>query len=89
MTTIPKDIANIAHNRDFKVTIRVGRSGLTDAVYDELSAQLDSRKVVKIKINRGLVEEKSDRQELFNEIAEQVGATLVDSRGNVAIYWRP
>ncbi len=25
---------------------------------------------------------------IFQEIAEHVGATLVDARGNVAIYWK-
>jgi RNA-binding protein YhbY len=45
--------------------------------------------VVKIKINRGLVPDREDRKQLFVEIASNVGATLVDARGNVAIFWQP
>lgn len=78
----------MAHDRAFKVTLRVGRSGLSDAMYDELDGQLKSRKVVKIKINKGLIEAREDRRALFEEIATRAKAILVDARGNVAILWR-
>ena len=88
MTDVPAHIRNMAHDREFKVTIRIGRSGLSDAMYDELDAQLTSRKVVKVKMNKGLIEESASRKTVFVEIAERVNAILVDARGNVAIYWR-
>ena len=78
----------MAHDREFKVTLRIGRAGLTDAMFEELDAQLRSRKVVKVKMNKGLVDERGDRLKLFEEIAERINAILVDARGNVAIYWR-
>ncbi len=78
----------MAHDRNFKVTLRIGRSGLSDAMYVELDAQLKKRKVVKVKLNKGLIDERDDRKEVFQEIADNVRATLVDARGNVAIYWR-
>jgi RNA-binding protein len=88
MTDVPTHIRKMAHDREFKVTIRIGRSGLSDAMYEELDAQLSSRKVVKVKMNKGLIEERADRKAVFEEIAERVNAILVDARGNVAIYWR-
>ena len=88
MSRVPDSIRRMAHDRNFKVTIRIGRSGLTDAMVEELDAQLRSRKVVKVKMNKGLVDERSERQLLFEEIATRVNAVLVDARGNVAIYWR-
>jgi len=88
MTDVPTHIRKMAHNREFKVTIRIGRSGLSDAMYEELDAQLSSRKVVKVKMNKGLIEERADRKAVFQEIADRVNAILVDARGNVAIYWR-
>jgi RNA-binding protein YhbY len=88
MSNIPANIRRMAHDREFKVTLRIGRSGLSDAMFDELDAQLQSRKVVKIKMNKGLVEERGARQEVFEEIAARTNAILVDARGNVAIYWR-
>ena len=88
MSDVPANIRKMAHDRQFKVTIRIGRSGLSDAMYEELDAQLSSRKVVKVKMNKGLIEERADRKAVFEEIAERVNAILVDARGNVAIYWR-
>ena len=88
MTDVPSHIRKMAHDREFKVTIRIGRSGLSDAMYEELDAQLSSRKVVKVKMNKGLIEERASRRTVFEEIAERVNAILVDARGNVAIYWR-
>ncbi len=88
MTRVPEHIRKMAHDRQFKVTIRIGRSGLSDAMYEELDAQLKSRKIVKVKMNKGLIEESANRRAAFEEIAERVNAILVDARGNVAIYWR-
>ena len=88
MSDVPTHIRKMAHDREFKVTIRIGRSGLSDAMFEELNAQLSSRKVVKVKMNKGLIEERADRRTVFEEIAERVNAILVDARGNVAIYWR-
>lgn len=87
MKDIPANIRRMAHDRDFRVTLRIGRSGLSDAMYEELNAQLSSRKVVKIKINKGLTDEREERRQIFEEIAERTGSVLVDARGNVAIYW--
>jgi len=88
MSKVPANIRKMAHDREFKVTIRIGRSGLSDAMYEELDAQLSSRKVVKVKMNKGLIEERASRRTVFEVIAERVNAILVDARGNVAIYWR-
>lgn len=88
MKEVPANIRRMAHDRDFRVTLRIGRSGLTDAMFDELDAQLRSRKVVKVKMNKGLTEERDERRLIFQDIAERMGAVLVDARGNVAIYWR-
>ena len=88
MSDVPASIRKMAHDREFKVTLRIGRAGLTDAMFEELDAQLRSRKVVKVKMNKGLVEERGDRLKLFQEIAARTNAKLVDARGNVVIYWR-
>ena len=88
MSEVPANIRRMAHDREFKVTLRIGRSGLSDAMYEELDTQLSSRNVVKLKMNKGLIEERADRRVVFKEIAERVNAKLVDARGNVAIYWR-
>ena len=70
MKDIPANIRRMAHDREFRVTLRIGRSGLTDAMHDELDAQLRSLKVVNVKMNKGLTDERDERRQLFEQIAE-------------------
>ncbi|NDF33602.1 MAG: YhbY family RNA-binding protein, partial [Euryarchaeota archaeon] len=70
------------------VSVRVGRNGLTDAIFNELTDQLNKRKLVKIKANKGILEGSSDRASLFSEIAEKTESVLVFQRGNVAVFWK-
>ena len=86
MKEIPANIRRMAHDRDFRVTLRIGRSGLSDAMYDELNAQLSSRKVVKIKINKGIYERDS-RTQVWDYLAEETSAVIVLARGNVGVLW--
>jgi RNA-binding protein len=85
---IPGHIRKIAHDRTFKISLRIGRSGVSESTIEELTAQLASRKVVKAKINRGIVEGRESKTELFELLAEKTKSRLVDVRGNVAIFWR-
>ena len=51
---IPDSILRQAKDASLPVTMRIGKSGLTDAVVVELEGQLSSRTLVKAKVNRGL-----------------------------------
>ena len=51
---IPDSILRQAKDASLPVTMRIGKSGLTDAVVVELDGQLSSRTLVKAKVNRGL-----------------------------------
>ena len=89
MTSVPNHIKRMANDRELVVSVRVGRNGLTNAIFDELIDQLNTRKLVKIKANKGIVEGSSDRTNLFSEIAQRTESTLVFHRGNVAVFWKP
>tara|TARA_B100001939_G_scaffold189365_1_gene163021 strand:+ start:92 stop:331 length:240 start_codon:yes stop_codon:yes gene_type:complete len=78
----------MANDRELVVSVRVGRNGLTDAIFNELTDQLNKRKLVKIKANKGILEGSSDRTSLFSEIAEKTDSILVFQRGNVAVFWK-
>ena len=51
---VPGSILRQAKDASLPVTMRIGKSGLTDAVVVELEGQLSSRTLVKAKVNRGL-----------------------------------
>ena len=89
MTSVPYHIKRMANDRDLVVSVRVGRNGLTNAIVEELIDQLNTRKLVKIKANKGIVEDSRDRTNLFSELAQQSDSTLVFHRGNVAVFWKP
>ena len=88
MSSVPNHIKRMANDRELVVSVRVGRNGLTDAIFNELTDQLNKRKLVKIKANKGILEGSSDRTSLFFEIAEKTESVLVFQRGNVAVFWK-
>jgi RNA-binding protein YhbY len=54
----------------------------------ELKDQLDSKRLVKLKINKGVVSERSARSTIISEIEESTGSTSVFTRGNIAVFWK-
>lgn len=69
---------------DLDVTVWVGKSGI-EAVVDELSDQLDDRKLVKAKFLRA-ARGGTSTEALADELAEAVGADLIETRGNTAVF---
>ena len=87
MSDIPKNIRKQALSREIQPTVRIGKSGITDALYDEIKGQLKTRSLVKIKANRGLFDRDAIK-EVWNHLAEETSSVLVVSRGNIAVLWR-
>lgn len=87
MVTIPSHILSEAKSRNFRPSVRIGKSGLSETVIDEIRQQLGSRSLVKIKVNKGLFE-REQRSAVWAQIAEQCDSTLVLQRGNIGVLWR-
>ncbi|DAC26152.1 MAG TPA: YhbY family RNA-binding protein [Candidatus Poseidoniales archaeon] len=87
MKNIPSEIKKLALSRELKPTIRIGKSGLTDNLVSEIVTQLSSKKLVKIKINRGLFD-KNDLQNLWLHLSNSTNSTVVSVRGNVGVLWK-
>jgi len=88
MSDIPKSIKKLALSRDLKPTIRIGKSGITESLVAEISDQLLTKSVVKIKINRGLFD-KNDLKNVWLHLETSTNSRLVSSRGNVGVLWKP
>ena len=69
---------------DVAVTVWVGKSGI-GAVVDEMADQLDDRELVKVKFLRA-ARGGTSTEELADELADRVDATLVETRGNTAVF---
>jgi RNA-binding protein len=87
MSDIPARILREAKSREFKASVRVGKSGLTETVLNEIRQQLQARELVKIKVNKGLFE-REQRSEVWRFLAEETSSRLVLQRGNIGVLWR-
>ena len=88
MSGVPQHIIRQAKDRNLKVTVRVGKSGVTDSIVNELDSQLSARNLVKAKLNRGLAEGSEGRAAVWDGLAEATNSSVVHSRGNVAVFHR-
>ena len=77
-----QELRRRAHDLD--VTVWVGKSGV-DAVVDELTDQLADSEIVKAKFLRA-ARGGTTTEELAADLAERTGATLVETRGNTAVF---
>ena len=67
---------------ELKPTVHVGKDGLKDSVYSEISEQLKKNRLIKIRV---LDNADSDTKEVADAIASQVGGVVVDVRGGVVV----
>ena len=86
MTNIPSSIKRQAMDRDFQPSVRIGKTGVTENIIDEIIGQLKKRKLVKIKINKGIYE-REDSALVWQHLAESTSSVLVLARGNVGVLW--
>lgn len=86
MTDVPSTIKRQAMDRDFQPSVRIGKTGVTDNIIEEIIGQLVKRKLVKIKINKGIYE-REDRALVWQHLAEATSSVLVLARGNVGVLW--
>ena len=84
---IPTSVAKLAKSESIEATVRLGKGGVTDALLCELSDQLGRRRIVKVRANKGAASDRAHRNQIFSEIAEKSGSTIVFQRGNVAVFW--
>lgn len=87
MAKIPEDVRRRAVSKEVQPTVRVGRSGLTEALVEEVEAQLAQRRMVKIKVNRGVFDREGMGQ-LWSILSERTHSEVVLARGNVGVLWR-
>ena len=71
---------------DVDVTVWVGKAGI-EAVTGELSDQLDDRDLVKAKFLRA-ARGGTTTEELADDLADRVGAEVVETRGHTAVFHR-
>jgi len=69
---------------DIPVTLHVGKSGITEALIEELKEQIRVKRVVKVKMLRS----SGDRKVVAAELAEKTESELVEVRGFTVVLKR-
>ena len=64
-----------------EITLRIGKDGISEPFLSELVDQLKRRDLVKLKANKSISSDRKNRQQMFSEISERVGSTMVFQRG--------
>ena len=64
--------------------VMIGQAGLTPAVLKEIDLALDTHELIKIKIRA----ERDERTVIRDQICADTGAELVQSIGQVAVFFR-
>jgi len=77
-------LRRLAHH--LKPVIIIGNAGLSEAVLEEIKLALAHHELIKVKINAG---DRSERQEINENITTNCDCHHVQSIGRVAVYYRP
>ena len=86
MSEIPSAIKKQAMDRNFQPSVRIGKTGITENIVDEIRGQLAKRKLVKIKINKGIYD-REDRSQVWDYLSQETSSVVVMARGNVGVLW--
>ncbi|MFH2028182.1 MAG: YhbY family RNA-binding protein [Nanoarchaeota archaeon] len=67
--------------------LRIGKSGITDSVVEEIKCILIKKKLIKIKFLRSALADKNKKQ-LAEEIARKTESELIDAVGFVVVLYK-
>ena len=73
--------------QDLKITVRIGHNGIKESVITEIIDQLNSRGLIKIKANKGVLDA-SSRKIFWTDLAKKTESKLVNQIGNVAVIMK-
>jgi putative YhbY family RNA-binding protein len=73
-----------AHHLD--PVVMVGSEGLTPAVKKEIEAALNAHELIKVRV---FGDDRLQREEMFNLLADELGAAQIQHIGKLLVLWRP
>lgn len=77
-------LKGLAH--PLKPVVMIGNSGLTPAVLNEIEQALSHHELIKVRVSG---QERADRKQMLDQIAEQTSADLVMIIGHIGGFYRP
>ena len=79
-----KEHRALAHHLD--PVVMIGNEGLTAAVRKEADAALNAHGLIKIRV---LGDDRAKREEIYQALADELGAAPIQHIGKLLVLWRP
>lgn len=90
-------MSEIILTRDVRLSIRaqahhldpvvlLGANGLTEAVMKEIDRELKAHELIKVRVP---TDDREEREAIYAQVAETLGAARVQMIGKLLIFWRP
>ena len=73
-----------AHHLD--PVVLLGSNGLTEAVMKEIDRELTAHELIKVRVPS---DDREERAEIFEKVADALGAARVQMIGKLLVLWRP
>jgi len=74
-----------AHAHGLKPVVRLGQSGLTDNVLDEIELAIEHHELIKVKVS---ADDRDDKKLVIQKIADQTRSEIIQSIGFMAVFYR-
>jgi RNA-binding protein len=74
-----------AHAHSLKPVVRLGQSGLSTSVLDEVELALNHHELIKVKVSGS---DRDEKKEMISTIAEKTRSDVIQSIGSVAVFFR-
>lgn len=79
-----QQLKGAAHRLD--PVVLLGAAGLTDAVVKEIDRALSAHELIKVRVPE---DDRAERDDVFREVAERLGAARVQMIGKLLVLFRP
>jgi RNA-binding protein len=73
-----------AHHLD--PVVMIGNDGLTPSVKKEVDAALKAHGLIKVRV---LGDDRLERERIYGELADELGAAQIQHIGKLLVFWRP
>jgi RNA-binding protein len=84
--TIAERKAHRAEAHHLDPVVMIGNEGLTAAVKKEINAALNAHGLIKVRV---LGDDRAQREEMYQSLADELGAAPIQHIGKLLVLWRP
>ena len=84
--TIAERKAHRAEAHHLDPVVMIGNEGLTAAVKKEINAALNAHGLIKVRV---LGDDRAQRDEMYQSLADELGAAPIQHIGKLLVLWRP